>query len=480
MVADVCVADGIVAKIGRPGEARSWPEHPSNGATDSNVISQEGHADEVLLTPGLVDIHTHIFGSAGVARVDEIGTEVGVPIIVDAGGAGAATIDDFAAMRMPAAKTRVKMMLSIEAGGITDFHRGHNTTRSASAMITSSMDTFLSAVERHRDNVVGLKVWASAAAGQRWIEHAVNLSEISELPMFVHVGELDDPDAVSISGDVLDHLQGGDIVTHCFTGLPGALIDSTGNILPEVTAARDRGVLFDVAPGEVNLSFDRAEAAMAQGWLPDTISSDVHRWARRRISTMSLPYVLNMFLALGLSLNRTIQCASTNPAQAIGIETGEPRIGSPATLSVMRRVTGPVIVSDGTRSIRGTESLVPVGCFVDGEWIEAAAGDSAGTASPAHSPASRTFLTSLTEELEHYRSHDTDWEGAELHRLVHRARVQSELSVTAAMETLYAGLSPEDTTLAAGWLLEALGPDGSFEHIADLRDETLPKVISQS
>ena len=475
--ADVCISGGIVSNIGAPGDGLSWPEHPDNGGSTTFVISQGDYSDELILTPGLVDIHTHVYGSAGVARVDEVGTEVGVPIIVDAGGAGPATIDDFVAMRVEPAKTIVKSLLSIETGGITDFHHGHNTTRAASAMVTSSIDLFLGAVERHRDTVVGLKVWASAASGLQWIEHATNLSEITELPMLVHVGELDDPDATSISGDVLDHLQGGDIVTHSFTALPGALIDAGGRVLPEVTAARDRGVLFDIAPGEVNLSFDRAEAAMTQGWLPDIISSDTHRWARSRIHTMSLPHVMNMFLALGLSLNRSIECASVNAADAIGVVTGEPRVRAPATLSVMRRSVGPAIVSDGTRSIRGDESLIPLGCFIDGDWIEAGATDIAAPVAPLRAPEARAFLSALNEELTHHLSHDDNWSGVELHRLVHRSRVQSGLSVTAAMETLYAGVSPEDATLPAGWLLEALGPDGSIEHIEGLRKKRLSHAI---
>ncbi len=476
-VADVLIAHGIVAKVGNPGESSSWPEHPDNGATGVHVISQAHHDGELLLTPGLIDAHTHVFGSAGVARVDEIGVEVGVPIIVDAGGPGAETIDDFVASRIAPASTRVKALLSIESGGITDNHPGHNTTRSASRMVTSSIGTFLEAVDRHRSSVVGLKVWATAAAGLQWVEHAVNLSEISSLPMFVHVGELNDPDATGISGDVLDHLQGGDMVTHSFTGLPGSLIDGTGRILPEVIAARDRGVLFDIAPGEVNLSFDRAEAAMSQGWIPDIISSDVHRWARRRNPTMSLPYVMTTFLALGLSLNRIIACASTNPAAALDIETGSPRAGSVATLSLLRRSVGSTIISDGSRSIRGDESLVPVGCFVDGAWIPASPPETSATPLPYGTPVCRTFLAELGEELTHHRHHDSRWRGEELHKLVHRARRKAGLDVAEALQTLHIGLPLEEATLPAGWLLEHLGPEHSMDHLQSLLQEGRPTLL---
>lgn len=96
---------------------------------DTLVIAPNGPYDELLLTPGLVDVHTHIFGTASVQRVDKVGTESAMPTIVDAGGSGAATIDDLVSVRCGLARARVRVLLSIEAGGITDSHPGHNSHR---------------------------------------------------------------------------------------------------------------------------------------------------------------------------------------------------------------------------------------------------------------------------------------------------------------------------------------------------------------
>ena len=466
--ADVLLSDGIVQKVGAPGDSLSWPEHPDNGAIDTLVIAPSGPEDELLLIPGLVDIHTHIFGTAGVRRVDQVGVEAAVPIIVDAGGSGAATIDDLVAIRSRPARTRVRVLLSIESGGITDSHPGHNTLRSTPQMVTSSIDTFLGAIERHQNAVVGLKVWASVAAGVRWVDHAVTLSEMTELPMLVHVGELSSPSSASISGDVVDRLQGGDVVTHAFTGQPGALIDADGKILPEVIVARDRGVLFDIAPGTENLSFARAEAAMTQGWLPDTISSDANRWAVEQTAAMSLPHVMGMFMALGLSLNRTIECSTTNPADAFGIETGEPVVGSPATLSLLRRQKAPAIFSDGQRSIRGDESLLPVGSFLEGAWTEAGRTSETEDEFDISSGQSAAFFASLREELTHLRHREVRWRGEDLHQVVHRARRDCDLSLADAINALYAALSPGDSTLPAGWLLEQVGPDTAMQRLSEL------------
>ena len=475
---DVLISDGVVSKLDAPGTGATWAEHPDNGALGTLVISQSDFAHELILTPGLIDIHTHSFGSAGVNRPDAIGVESGVPIIADAGGAGPATIDDFIALQTPSSKTRIKTFMSIESGGITDSHRGHNTTRCATAMTTSSLDAFLGAIERHQGTIVGLKVWAAAAAGIRWIDHATNLSEMIELPMLVHVGELEDPNAESITGDVIDRLQGGDIVTHSFTGLPGALISQNGNILPEAMAARGRGVLFDIAPGERNLSFDRAELAMEQGWLPDTISSEVHHWARAHNPFMSLPYVMSMFLALGLSLRHTVKCATTNAADAIGINTGECCVGGNATLSLMARQETPAIFSDGNRSIHGQESLIPVGSFLDGEWTEATASEIGHNTAIISSPECEKFFAALGGELAHLQRHDSRWRGEELHRLVHRARTDCGLDIAETLTALHDGMAPGAPTMPAGWLLEQLGPIETMARLDSLRAEGQQEALS--
>ncbi len=456
-VVDVLIAAGRVARIGQPGDSAHWSETAS-----ARVIAGPTDA-EFVLCPGLVDLHTHVFGSAGVPDIDAIGVGAGVPIVVDAGGAGAATIDDFVEHRLSRVNTTVLSFMSIEAAGITDPNEAHNTHRTTAEMQTASLDDFLGATERHASRVVGLKLWATISAGLGWIDHATNLSELIERPLLVHIGELDHAaDQTPITGDALDRLQGGDMVTHCFTALPGGLIDADRTIRPEVYAARDRGVLFDAAPGLVNLSFERATAAMEQGWLPDSISTDIHRWACDRPSIATLPRVMTSFLALGLSLRATIERSSVGPAAAIGAPTGRPLVGERATLSLLALRKAPIICSDGTGSIRGNEALEPVGCFIDGQWFSATTADRPlDSTNNDLTPESIQFLRRLGDQLENHRAHDSRWRGAELHRLVHRARVETGVSICDGLDALYGGLSVEPT-LAAGWLLEGLGPEDSI------------------
>ncbi len=465
-VADVLIADGIVRSVAEPGTAEQWNEHPDNGGEQTRLISPPKDGN-YLLTPGLVDCHTHVFGSAGVSRADILGVEAGVPIIVDAGGPGAATIDDFVSIRVEPSRTRVHALMSIESGGVTESHPGHNTTSATHKMVTSSIDTFLGAIDRHADVVVGLKVWSSAASGLRWIDHGVSLSEMTSLPMMVHIGDVTgaDPDlSDSFTGDVLDRLQGGDVVTHSFTGLPGGLINAAGKIRSEVTVARDRGVLFDIAPGLVNLNFGRAVAAMEQGWIPDTISSDAHRWFVEQYRCPSLLRVMSSFLALGLALSKTIECASTNAAEAFGIQTGAPREGEVATLSLLSLQEAPTMFSDGETSIRGSESLAPVGCFIEGEWIEAR--EQARSPELLASEHRVPFFSAIAEELAHHRSHDERWRGIELHQLIHRARRDCNLTIGEAINSFYAEISPDETAIPAGWILEQLGPDETMKRFS--------------
>lgn len=465
--ADVLISNGQVQKLGDPGSSTTWPEHPDDIHGGPLLISGDSFDGDLILMPGLVDIHTHVYGAAGVQRADQLGTEVGVPTIVDAGGAGAATIDDFAALRAQNATTRVRSLLAIEAGGIVDNHILHNTTRTAQEMVTPSIDAFIGAIERHQDDVVGLKLWASAKAGTRWLDFGVSLSEMTGLPIMVHIGDDTAAQDQMHFGSVVDRLQGGDIVTHCFTALTGGIIDQAGRISNEAIAARARGVNFDVAPGLINLSFDRAVAAMEQGWLPDTISSDAHRWSVEGGRAAHLPQVMGSFLALGLSLAKTIECASVNAAAAVGVTTGRPVVGSEATLSLLHLRTGAAIFSDGTTSIRGDETLEPVGCFIEGAWIEAGARSVVDVPQATRAEA-ESFIAAVADELSHHRAHDERWRGAELHQLVHRARRDSNLCIPVAMDALFGALSEGDSSVAAGWLIEQLGPDDSLSRLMPL------------
>ncbi len=474
---DLVVDGETVIHVGPVGSGSAWV-----GSTASTrIIDEPG----LTVCPGLVDLHTHVFGAAGLPDPDVIGVRSAVPTIVDAGGAGAATIDDFAATVIDPAATRILSFLSIESGGIVEAHPAHNTRRRTTEMHTPSLADFLPAIERHANHVVGLKVWASGAAGLAWVDHAVSLAEMTSLRLLVHIGDVDAQDqpvalhspADAASGDVLDRLQSGDIVTHCYTGLPGALIDAAGRISAEVRAARHRGVLFDPAPGSFNLRLSRAAAGLRQGWMPDVISSDLHRWSwdapHRSVLT-----VMNLFMALGMSPEDVIARASTRPADALQIGTGRPTIGANATLSLLRLVQGESFHSDGAGStLRGRQHFEPVGCLVDGTWYDAST--NATPQSPSRRELTdddRRFLECLRTEIAHHGSHDNRWRGEDLHRLAHRARAHAGLGLRTGIEATQLALGADDAPIAIGWLLESLGPERTLRRLSALTQPLRARV----
>lgn len=459
---DLLIEGGVVSRIGVVGAHQDWAE-----TVEARVLAPEP-GTELVVTPGLVDLHVHVFGGVGVPNVDDIGVRSAVPVVVDAGSAGTATIDDFVALQAERSSTQVLNFLSIESGGIVEGDAGHNTSSSPTRMCTPSMDDFLATIERHGRRIVGLKVWATTAAGLPWLQHATTLSELIERPLMVHVGEpRHDESTAAVSGNVLDHLGGGDIVTHCFTAQPGAIIDADGKIASEVVAARDRGVRFDVAPGLVNLSFDRAVRAMEQGWLPDILSTDLNRFCLEH-PVRSLVNVLSAFMALGLTLEQVVERATTRPATAIGAPIGHPDTGQVATLSLLTLRSAASIFSDGSGgTVSGTERLEPYGCFIEGVYHEAGPPKAAVPVVDLDVNTSvAAFLREVERELTYFAARQRRWRGPDLHNLVHEVRINHEIPIAIGLEALHTTLSVDDRLTPAGWLLESLGPVESIERLA--------------
>jgi dihydroorotase len=227
------------------------------------------------------------------------------------------------------------------------------------------------AIERHKDVIVGVKARISkSVAGANDLEavrRAQSIVEPSRLRVMVHVG-----DTASPLPDILALLKTGDIVTHVYSPPPHGIFDDNGQVLPEVLAARRRGIRFDIGNGRVgHITWAVAEQAMRQKFLPDTISSD---WtdAARTDQVFDFPNVLSKFLALGLPLDQvieraTIQAAHTFPAFG---DVGTLRIGSPADIAILQLRAGDFEFVDNANTPRqGTTKLFAHAAVVDGKLV---------------------------------------------------------------------------------------------------------------
>ncbi len=189
--------------------------------------------------------------------------------------------------------------------------------------------------------------------------------------VMVHIGGVATTEVMS---QILDMLRPGDILTHCYSGAPnmaGAFtnIVENGRLLPAALEAKRRGVVFDVGHGGGSFDFTVAEAAIAQGAGPDTISSDLHVVSGNTPGLPFLPWVMSKFLTLGATLDQVVAMATSRPAAVIGRDPklGTLQIGAPADVAVMDLVEGPVSFLDTRNNTRaGTAFLKPVQTVIAG------------------------------------------------------------------------------------------------------------------
>jgi dihydroorotase len=369
-VADVAVSRGRVESV-----AAAIP-----AASARQVVDATG----LLVLPGLIDLHTHVFRDFTYWGVDPdlMAPDSGVTTWVDAGSAGAASLRAFRKHVVRPAGVRIKAFINISLIGLV----GPEYELSEPSYL--DVDLLRRAVAGNLDFLVGIKVrMASPTAGRTGLlplQRALEAADEVGLPIMVHIS-----DAPPEIGDVLDLLRPGDVVTHCCTGNSMKLVDADGVPLKAARAAVDRGVLLDVGHGAGSLNFASADAMLAAGMMPDTISTDIHQMSRVVNSLLSsdavdspvirftggpddrfdLPEAMSKFLALGVPLAEVVAATTSRPAAFLGMseEIGCLRQGARADIGLFRLVDGPVSFTDVSGNVReGTQRLVNVQTYADG------------------------------------------------------------------------------------------------------------------
>ena len=327
-----------------------------------------------LVTPGLIDLHCHTYpyGSAIGIPADELVPHQCTTTVVSAGDAGA---NNFAAYRrfvVPASRTRQFAFVHIAVAGLAGF-----PVPELYNIDYAQVDVAARAVAENADMVLGVKVRMSenviARHGLEPLRRAIAACVASGVPakVMVHIGGVSD---AALMSQILDALRPGDVLTHCYSGAPniageGTNIVQNGKLLPAALEAKRRGVVFDIGHGGGSFDYTIAEAAIAQGCPPDTISSDAHVFSANTPGMPYLPWVMSKLIGLGFSLPEVVTMATATPARVIGRipRHGTLQIGAPADLSMLDIVEGPVSFVDTRENRReGKMFLRPAATVVAG------------------------------------------------------------------------------------------------------------------
>jgi dihydroorotase len=317
-------------------------------------------ANDNLVTPGLVDLHTHVYplGSAIGLPADELAPYTATTTYVSAGDAGANNFGAFKHYVMAAARSRMFAFVHISRIGLAGFPVGETLN-----IEYADVDAAAKCVAENSDVVLGIKVRISrSVVGTNQLEplrHAIQAAEAAGTGARVmcHIG-----DAPGNLSTLLDLLRPGDILTHTYSGA-GNNIVANGKVLPAALEAKNRGVLIDVGHGGGSFDYTVAEPAIEQGLLPDTISSDIHVLSGNSPGMPYLPWVMSKFLNLGFSLEQVVALVTASPANIIDRvdKLGTLQIGAPAAVSVLELVEEPVEFVDTRNNHRhGTRWLKPV------------------------------------------------------------------------------------------------------------------------
>ena len=299
-VSDIAFSDGRVAALSAAaGNAR-------------DVRDGTG----LILVPGLIDLHTHIYWGATSISIDAdaVMARSGVTTFVDAGSAGPGNFTGFRRFIAEASASRVLAFLNISFPGIYAYSRPVMVGECADLRLLDPAEC-VRVINANRDLIVGVKVRlgkiASGDSGIAPLEIAREAADETALPIMAHI---DNPPPSR--REVLGRLRRGDILTHCFKPFPNTPIRSDGEIWEEVLLARERGVVFDLGHGGASFGFDVAEKMLAKGFVPDVISSDVHA-LNVQGPVFDLLTTLSKFHVLGLDLSTLIATATSNVAKAL-------------------------------------------------------------------------------------------------------------------------------------------------------------------
>ena len=350
-ILDVGIAAGKVAAV----------EAGLDRSDAGKVIDASGQ----YVVPGLIDLHTHVYWGATFWGVwpDPVAAHSGVTTWLDVGSSGAYSFPGFRKFIVEPSKSKVFALLNLSSIGLIA------QTWEFSNLDYCDVDLAEMITNLNRDLILGIKARidrnTTRGTGIKPLELARELADRVDLPLMVHIGQ--GPPSLD---EIAPYLKPGDILTHCFTGHDNRVIAPDRSFLPYMKELKEQGVVFDIGHGAGSFSFDTAEAMLAQGELPDVISTDIHQIAIQG-PMFDMPTTLSKFLLLGMSLPDVIERATSRPAAAMRRpDLGTLRPGSSADIALFRIEEGEFTFQDIFLNTKtGNRLLVNTLTMIDGEKL---------------------------------------------------------------------------------------------------------------
>ena len=345
-------------------------------AVDKDISSQEGKqlidAKGKIVTPGLIDVHCHVFDTIMKIAVepDVAGVKHAVTTVVDGGSAGEATFDAFPKYILPTAKTSVFCFLSL-----CSFGQIHNPELDDWDEV--NLDGMAATIEANKNIIKGVKLRLVGKlvtnAGIEVVKTAKKIARQFGLSIMIHIGDMERTVSPTLTQECLSIMEQGDILSHIYTSNFGGILRPDGMVMPELKAAMSRGVVLDTAGGRNNFCYDVARKSLAQDVLPDTLSTDLTHHSLNG-PTYNLPCTMAKLMALGLDLKQVIAMTTINPARAIREDAriGSLQPGMAADVSILEIKSGAWTLSDTQgETIKTDKLLMPIAAVKDGKVIKA-------------------------------------------------------------------------------------------------------------
>jgi dihydroorotase len=344
---------------------------PSLAASEARrTISAKG----LLVTPGLIDIHAHVFVNAHDmgGHTDHFCRSTGVTTLCDAGSTGSATFAGLRAVIDSAVHTRIRAFVNLSAIGIVGTSRGGELSHFPYADPEGCART----IEENPDLAIGVKlrygpglVWEYTTAP---VKLARKTAAVAGVPLMIHITDSPIP-----LPDILAEMIPGDIITHCYHGRAHGIMGQEKQlVLKEVVEAQRHGIIFDCAHGRNHFSFTMIEKALDQGFLPDTISTDLTFTSATKGPVWDLTTTMSKLLHFGMTIDDIVERATAAPAKILGYEgtVGTLKPGANADIALIERRNGNVELKDSDgNTVTAKERLITRMTIKDGRvWYERA------------------------------------------------------------------------------------------------------------